>query len=248
VFVLESKVGATLEREQLLRYRSRRENGTTNHLIAITKHRPDVSPQVLARHEIHSLRWQDIHRALADERAGSAVDRFITRAFNEFLEEADMAYPQQLTLSDLRRASDAVRSMRHGKSRERLAVRQAFHALHGCTGLLRELGDDLRENVAALTTFHRSGPSLVNEKWHGNEWNWIVIDYHRGLGAKRRSFGWGIGFHTAKPRIQWNVWRFQGHSPDESRYPIAKFVSRGRLDPQKLLENLREHAQKWNLR
>jgi hypothetical protein len=246
VFVLESKVGSTLNREQLLRYRSRRDDGTTHHLIAITKHRPDVRIRVLARHKIRSLRWQDIHQALTAKRLRSSIDRFIATAFVEFLEDGDMAYPKRLTLKDLQRASEALRALHRRNSH--VAVRQAFQALHSCTGLLHELGNDLREHVSSLATCHRYGPALVTEQWHGHDWNWILISYYFGNGAKYRSMGWGIGFHTVSQRIQWGVWRFRGRDePEERRYPISDFVSKGMLDGHRLLENLREHAGKWNI-
>jgi len=194
-------------------------------------------------------RWRDVHHALATESLRSSLDRFITNAFREFLEEGEMAYPQQLTLKDLQHASQAVRAMHGPKLHEGFSVRRAFHALDSCAGLLRELGDDLREEVSSLAMCHRYGPAVVNESWRGHDWNWVLISYYSGNGMKHRSFGWGVGFHTEASRIHWGVWRSKGRvNPEEIRYPIADFVSKGKLDEQRLLDNLRERAKKWKMR
>jgi hypothetical protein len=195
------------------------------------------------------LRWQDIHRALVDAPPRSPLERFIAAAFVEFLEDGDMAFPQQLMLKDLQRASEAVRGMHQPPTRDGVAVRQAFHVLHGCTGLLQELANEVHETIPSLAHCRCYGPAVVLESLPSGETaNYLVTGYWDGRGQTFRSLGWGIGFHISSPRIEWSVWRYKGKEVDEVRYSIKKWFAHGHLDEHRLLDTVRENARKWGMR
>jgi len=238
-----------LRNAQLQRYQSQRRGGAVHHLLAITKFRPDVPVPKLLAEGIRCLRWQDIHRALLDAPPLPPVERFIAAAFVDFLEDGDISFPQQLTSKDLQRASEAIRGMHKSRAPDGVAVKQAFHVLHGCTGLLQELAIEVRERIPSLAHFRRFGPAVVLEPLpKGQSANYLVTGYWHGRGEALRSLGWGIGFYISSPRIEWSVWRHKGKQVDEVLYPIKKFVANGHLDEHRLLDSVRDSASKWKIR
>ena len=62
------------------------------HLVAVTKHYPDVTPERIRELGAQALRWQDFHRALSALGHRSAVERKLALLFADYLEEMDMAH------------------------------------------------------------------------------------------------------------------------------------------------------------
>ena len=97
VFGLESKVQAPLKAEQMRRYRC---NNRGEYLVAITKRSPEVGRAWIASAGAFSIRWQEVHRTLAQAPA-LGKDRYLCDSFCAYLEELGMAHRDDVTLADL---------------------------------------------------------------------------------------------------------------------------------------------------
>ena len=247
VFVLESKVGSKLREEQLLRYRTRK-NDEMTFIVAITKNRPEVAPRALRRVRVDSVRWQDIHRALNDQTVHNPVDRFIASSFVVYLEDSDMAYREQLTVSDLENAARLLRAIHHES--DGMATKDGFDTLNSCACVLKDICSDVREEFSTLKRMGRWGPKYFcwakGEDGPGREHE-IGSGLWREVGKKEDGLGWSFLFSADTAySTQWSVWRYEENERLSSfDRDIRRFFTRGVLDSNKLVQSVRHQAKKW---
>jgi hypothetical protein len=245
-FTLESKVESPLTDAQVRKYRSH----GVEHLVAITKYRPEVSQQRLRRLGAHALRWQDVHRALRSNAAGSSVERRVATWMADYLEELGMAYREQLTVGSLRSCGRLFRAIACSKKYKEMDPRDAFEVAHGCLGLLDDLYRDLVELHPKLAARRHWGTSYY--KWRdpdGNTYHFLGWCITKSKWTKWRfgcDFGWP---ENDEEDITFSIYLY-GSNTDESDkdIPLQKLASTaGVLDPHKLLQKLNLYAGRWNV-
>lgn len=156
VFRLENKVEAPLKAAQLARYRSRHE-GTR--VVAVTKYAPDVGQRWLDEPKFYSLRWQQVHRALASDVGLRGTDAFLCREFCDYLEELGMAHREDIGQADFK---DLHRFFRTVTAERQYSGMDARNALDVCGSCLELLQDVARESIVRqpeLARWVRSGPT-----------------------------------------------------------------------------------------
>lgn len=245
-FYVESKVESRLTRHQPHKYRRH----GVRPLIVITKYRPEVPAAELDAEDVFSLRWQDVHRVLRSPLTHGAVDRRICLWMTDYLEELDMAYREDLSLADLRSCGKLFRTVTSKREWSSMASRGVFEVAHSCAGILDALHQDFLDRHQKLAsapyqnqqtfygtyiappgksvTVHHLGWSISKTRW--TKWNLMC------------SICWGSD-HTGTDFLV----RLAGSEVEEheSSIPVARFLSKGKLDRAKLLRHVEACSRKW---
>ncbi|MCC7125664.1 MAG: hypothetical protein IT178_12510 [Acidobacteria bacterium] len=242
-FDLESKVGSVLTLAQLRRYRS--STAHRRHLIALTKHRPEVPRRELRRAGIQTMRWQDVHRVLVETPIKGALDRFISASFAALLEEESMAYRSQLSLLSIRRAGRLLAAM-SDKESAGASVREGFATLDSLSQLLSDVTRDAQDEFTSLTTWKPWGPCYTP---HNGE-SWLEAGLWKGQmrRASYRSLGWG--FAADKGGALWFcAWKEQGEDYKEFTKDPEPLMSRqGCLDRDNVWHLVRRALRDWKVK
>ena len=239
-FRLENKVGAPLTTGQLLRYRCRKKG---EYLVALTKRPPDVGNKWMTRKGVFSIRWQDVHRAVAHAPAKNGRDRYLRDSFCLYLEELTMAHREDIRAADLQRLHELFNTIASDRT-ARVAPRNGFGVAESCLHLLRELARDARDEIPALQRWGRRGPAYVREVMAADD-----LRHHLGFHFRRNGgaewLGAGFTFSQNKTHPQWEVWR--GRKRDglsDYRWRPLKTVcgKAGGLDRGKMLRSFTKVA------
>jgi hypothetical protein len=245
--ILESKVESVLTLAQLKRYGPNRSRG--HYLVAVTKYRPEVPRRELRRAAIRSIRWQDVHRILADVSAG-AIDRFVAQEFTSYLEEQGMAYRSSLSQMNLKRAGALLAVSAAQKPNTRaLSASRAFGALDSLAQLLLDLTFDARDEFPQLARWSRRGPFYSRSD--GQPTLHAGLRRGRRKTADYRNVSWGFSLGKGGT-LRFSVWSTigAGHEPEESRpIPVTAMMPRGgALDHDGVWKVLREELRKRRVR
>ena len=132
-FCLENKLGALLTEEQI----KQDVDDGVKHLVAVTKHYPDVTPERIRELGAQALRWQDFHRALSALGHRSAVERKLALLFADYLEEMDMAHRASPGLKEIA-ACRRVLKVATADQYDRTGPRRAFRTFDELLMLLED--------------------------------------------------------------------------------------------------------------
>lgn len=233
LFRLESKVGAPLERQQLLRYRLK---GKGEYLLALTKSPPQVGKAWMTKKGVFALRWQDIHRAVAGVKAKSH-EGYLRDSFCLYLEELRMAHREDVRVKDLARLHlvlDAIAASRF------VRPKNAFDVAQSCLHLLREVARDAPEELPKLQNWARRGPFYFREELDGESYHVVGFTYRRPVGPKPEYVGAGIFFRSGDDYRGWEVWR-SAKGQDSADFDVLPIKSicdvSGALDRGKMLQS-----------
>jgi hypothetical protein len=245
VFFLESKLKSALTLEQLKRYRKH----GVEYLVAVTKHEPEVSRLKLQDAGIFQLRWQDVHRALLEDRPSNQTDRFIGRSMVAYLEELGMAYREDLTLSDIKQCRRVLNTIASSKDRH-ISPRNGFEVADACLRLLDDVRRRFVELNSSLRDHRRWGPGYFvwfdehERRWDGFGWE----IYKKGRYSKDH-FGcrlWLSADVRATPR--WDCYRTGSTVTDrEKEWLLKTTVANGVLDQGKFVALLTKCAKRWGV-
>ncbi len=241
MFVLESKLGAPLTRDQLGRYMMK---PRARQLVAVTRHFPEVPRRWLRERNVQAIRWQDMYRQLAGSPMRGAKDRFIIESFLSYLEGHDMAYGE-IFERDFQAARNVFQKI-SGKSSSWWGGNLDFHAVGRLMDFLGELQKEILEKIGTRRGLSRHGPYYWREEEESRQWHGIGVEVCRGsmrrylycafyFSEEGRSYAY-FEVHLGKLAT--------GGSWEPIRKPFSRPVStfldrRRRLDEQKLLGALR---------
>jgi hypothetical protein len=159
-------------------------------VIALTKRHPEPGRSWLEANSCLSVRWQQVHAALAGGDRGRGVDAFLCKSFYEYLEEIDMAYRGDVSLTDLRRIAKLLAVTRAAGQMSEMRARPAFRAALDVLSLLDDVIVESKELLPELSSWSRWGPTYF--KWRGGD-----VDYHH-FAFRLKKHGWrgygGAGF------------------------------------------------------
>jgi hypothetical protein len=202
-FRLESKVGAVLTKNQLGRYRCVTKG---HYLIAVTKRPPDVGRAWIEKNGAFSIRWQDVHRAVAGE-AAKGRERYLRDSFCLYLEELGMAHRENVRPDDMGKLYALLRAITSTNRSQTINPGAAFDAAESCLHLLREVARDAKEQMPNLQNWSRRGPHYA--KWfdreHDRYWHHLGFFFHKSRG--REQVGAGFSFLQEGHHPKWEVWR-----------------------------------------
>jgi hypothetical protein len=244
-FRLENKVGAPLTRNQLVRYRL---TGKRQVLIALTKRPPDVGRRWMVRKGVFSIRWQDIHRAVAAAK-GKGRDSYLRDSFCLYLEELGMAHREDIKTADLDRLNELFQAIAGNAKRRSVAPRNAFDVAESCLHLLREVVGNAREELPGLEAWSRRGPFYSKDLWDDLYYHHLGFYFHRKRHAEM--LGAGFTFVEGEDRTRWEVWRIQKNQAFEKvkSERVERIVGRtGALDRGKMLRSFVTAARAWGFR
>jgi hypothetical protein len=200
-FRLESKVGASLTKNQLRRYRFERKN---KYLIALTKRPPNVPRHWIDKQRAFAIRWQDVHRAVAGATT-TRRERYLPDAFCLYLEELGMAHREDVRPDDLKRLHELFSTIAPHKQ-GRMSPRNAFEVAESCLHLLREVARAARDEIPVLQNWSRRGPLYSKMPDSGRRY-WHHLGFHFNKSRAREMAGAGFSFRQGSRQIKWEVWR-----------------------------------------
>jgi hypothetical protein len=247
---LESKVGSHLGETQLKKYKKH----GAQLLIAVTKNRPEVSPQRLEQLRVKTLRWQDLCRALRQTTINGPREQFICQSFAEFLEETGMAYREDLTKAHLEEVGVMLRKIAAQKDVD-TTLGSNFNYAHNCTHLLRDVRDSVLEQLPKLAQWTAWGPGYLHafeEGWHGLAFSLTPNRWRKG----KTFFTAGFYFYDDGP--DWEVYagKYRVDVDHENSHSIESVSSRVKrsqgtavkaLDADKMAGTIIEAARKWHI-
>jgi hypothetical protein len=113
---------------------------------------------------------------------------------------------------------------------------------------LHDISRDVREEFPSLETFSRWGPGYFCwDEDDGTPGHTLGVVFWRGRGTAHRSVGWGVS--VTRGKVLWTVWRWiADEEVDDRRYPMQRVTVRGRLDPEAVVQNVRQHLRKWKVK
>ena len=236
VFRLENKVEDPLTAGQLSKYRSR--HGRVR-LVAVTKHAPDVGQQWLHEHSCYSMRWQEVHRALATAIDVRGSDAFLCRAFRDYLEELGMAHREDIGRNDFQELQRFFRTVTADRRYAGMDARDALDVGGSCLDLLQDVARAAVEREPRPAKWVRWGPAYFN--WKNDD---ASRDHHLAFRFMKK--GWkhwiGAGFVVPEAPVvkaYWIVWGKTSVSREfEQRSPLRDVCSRGSLDQSKLVKHM----------
>lgn len=242
-FILESKVGARLTRQQLKRYR----RGSGNNLVAITKEYPDEPRRWLKANNIAAIRWQDVYRCLTEMQPIAGVERFLQNSFIEYLEARDMAYAE-IYQHDIEKIRGMFRRI-SGPEKDygQINFSAATHCLEMLQDVLKDVEDEFPK-LANTARWHRWGPAYYkdnddNFSWHNLAFGW----WKRRKGGGYPAVYLGIGFPEDEGK---DIVLFGWEDKSES-WPTRKmkqfFDKDHRLDRTKFVKAAKSIAKNWQI-
>jgi hypothetical protein len=137
---------------QVLRYRKDRDG---SYLIALTKYPPKPGAAWLHQHKCHTLRWQEVHRALS-RKPRSPIDGFLFTKFRHYLEELGMAHREDLRIRDLTQLHKLFRAITGPKRYNSAGRDSVFSTADACLGVLDEVVEAL---LVTFTASRGYGPA-----------------------------------------------------------------------------------------
>lgn len=245
LFRLENKIGAPLTKNQLRRYGLR---GRHRYLIALTKRPPDVGRRWISRQGAFSIRWQDVHRAVAKAPA-AGKDRYLRDSFCLFLEELGMAHREDISLQDLDLLYELLDTIAINRRWRRVSPRNAFDVGDATLHLLREVAREARDDVPALESWSRSGPFYSKNEERGWHYHHLGFFFQRKRGKEK--IGAGFSFRQNGGWARWEVWRTQsnqGFARTRLSYIRRVCGKTGALDRNKMLKSFVNGAKALGLR
>jgi len=242
---IESKIHAILTERQLRNYRV---NGVRN-LVALTKFLPNIPAKNIAKLHIYLLRWQDIHSALTNLAYKTQHDRFICKHFIRFLEEAEMAYDQALSLTDFTEIGALLRAFASPFSRGIGRLDYRFDCLSRCSSLLTEIALELANHYPKLKDARKwAGYYNISDDNGNIEFHVLQYSLYKKKYNSNR-FCWSFSFpQDSGASIEWNIFYIKNGIParakDSNLDGIAK---KGKIDPSTFMKGVISSAQKWRV-
>jgi hypothetical protein len=197
----------------------------------------------MAEKRVFSLRWQDMHRAVAGALARNGRDRYLRNSFCLYLEEQTLAHREDVRPTDLRRLYELFNAVASSRT-ARVAPRNGFEVAESCLHLLRELTRDARDGIPALQKWGRRGPAYVREVYASNDQrHHLGVHFSRHRGGEM--LGAGFTFLHSENRVTWEVWRVRkrdGLSDYRWRALNSVCGKTGALDRGKMLQSFIKSA------
>jgi hypothetical protein len=248
VFAIESKVESPLREEQIAKYRK----GGVKRLLIVTKHPPEVSERRLRQLGVSAFRWQDIHNLLRSRQPRSPVDRFLCGSFADFLEEAGMAYPRDITTQDLRHMGVSFRAIASPCPAGR-NPRSGFGTASSCLDLLGVLAQSVRDQYRRLESAKQWGPAYYNyDDGKRGLHHYLSVVFYRKPFDRGPRFYLQIGIPNNPGDLIWSVeyYRKDSEEPDFSVWKKLKTIGirHGALDTDVLLASVLDCANSWKVR
>lgn len=237
----ESKVGSPLKEDQLRRYK---EKGAKI-LVAITKNWPEISQARLNAIRVKSLRWQDVCRALRQTKHRGQKDRFLCERFANYLEESDMTYPEDISVSDLKNLRLLFLNIASPGGDGSNVPRTSFTAASDCIELLKDVKRLVREKHPKLARWKSWGPGY----YHYVEDNSIVehaLAFILFQKDWRRGFRCDICFPVAKSKKPY-LWISNDDGHKEKTQPISSVSVKGKLNAKELASAVVKAARDWRV-
>jgi len=247
---LESKVRSPLTEQQLQRYK---EHGTEV-LVAITKNWPEVSQAWLKRNHVKSLRWQDICRALQQTKYHGQKNRFLCDKFATYLEESNMAYPEDIRQSDLLHVRSLLARIVLVHD-EGMVPGDSFKVADACIKLLQDVKYLVREKLPKFTGWKSWGPGYWHDVRGSEDENSITahvfgfIFFRKGERPHDGNFRCDIYLpvSTGKEPYLFLSREQGGEIFKERRLSIRRILTKRNLDAEKLAGAVVKAASDWRV-
>jgi hypothetical protein len=235
---LESKVGSPLSRDQLRKYKKK----GCEYLIAVTKHYPEVLPDEIEAIGAFALRWQDIHRSIAESTARRPSERFLRREFLAYLEELDMAHRENITRSDLIKLAKILSALRSSNGQSTLS--DSFRTAEAAAGLLEAVRERLQEKHSALRKWAKSGPYCGYNTKDNNYHAYVGWDLrHR---TSSRTFCLAFAFPKAEDGPPFvDAWLYGQDA--YAKLSLKAMMKDHVVSEDKLFNFAESHAKKWGV-
>jgi len=229
-------VGSPLSLRQLQKYKRK----GCKYLIAITKHYPEVLPEDIRTIEAFALRWQDVHRSIAESTTRSPAERFLRREFLAYLEDLDMAHRENITKRDLVKLSKTFSALRGGHAK----LSDSFRTAEAAADLLEAVRLRLLENYSALRKWSKSGPFCGYNTDEGD--NCAYIGWHLRHHKSSRRFSLGIGFPATSAGLPFvDVLVDSGEPP--AKLSMKNMIEDHYVSEDKVFNFAESHAKKWGV-
>lgn len=242
---IESKVTAKLGEAQLKSYVA----SGTDVLVAVTKNWPEVPRRRLTHIGVNHLRWQDVARALVYSSPRSAKDKFICEAFTEYLEYSGMAYREDLTSSQLEDIRILLAKIGDPKHRG-FVPGDTFELANSCLGLLQDVRRLAQETRPVLTKLRNWGPGHYHDQFDNGHWHAIGFEMYPKGKYYKSSLSCALYFSASrKDKIQWLVKHYgsQANNGQELWRPVSEFLSKRKLDADRLAQSIIHAGTRWKL-